>query len=103
MLYYLENTKLTKCKTCRHSRYKLMTGRGRTLVSQKKNLDTLQSHIDCRILFISPKTTEHITWHQSHDTVDAVIIHPSNGETWKHFNNLHPQFLVDTKHMHLGL
>ena len=36
MLYYLENTKLTECRTYEHSHYKLMTGRGRTLVSQKK-------------------------------------------------------------------
>ena len=36
MLYYLENIKLTECRTCRHSCYKHMTDRGRTLVAHKK-------------------------------------------------------------------
>jgi hypothetical protein len=36
MLYYLENVELTKCMTCRHSRYKPKTSRGKTLVAYKK-------------------------------------------------------------------
>jgi len=36
MLYYLENTELTECMTCGHSRYKPRTGRGKTLVAYKK-------------------------------------------------------------------
>jgi hypothetical protein len=47
MLYYLENTELTKCMTYGHSRYKTKTGRGKTIMAYK-NLDTSQSHLDCR-------------------------------------------------------
>jgi hypothetical protein len=36
MLYYLENTELTEYKTYKHARYKLRTGRGRTLVAYRK-------------------------------------------------------------------
>jgi hypothetical protein len=36
MLFYLENVKLTECRTCEHSRYKPITGRGKTLVAHKK-------------------------------------------------------------------
>jgi len=32
MFYYLENAELTECMTCGHSRYKPITGRGKTLV-----------------------------------------------------------------------
>jgi hypothetical protein len=45
MLYYLENTELTECRTCEHSRYKSMIGRER-LLSNIENLDTSQSHLD---------------------------------------------------------
>ena len=31
MFYYLENAELTECMTCGHSRYKPITGRGKTL------------------------------------------------------------------------
>jgi len=33
---------------------------------------------------MSPRTTEHMTWHQSHDAVDGMMVHPSN----KHGNPL---------------
>jgi len=36
MLYYLENAEMTECMTCGHSRYKPITGRGKTLVAYKK-------------------------------------------------------------------
>jgi hypothetical protein len=39
MLYYRENTKLTKCKPYGHSHYKTRTGRWRTLVAHKKSPD----------------------------------------------------------------
>jgi len=31
---------------------------------------------------MSPRTAEHMTWHQSHDAVDRVMVHPSDGEAW---------------------
>ena len=40
MLYYLENTKSTECRTCEHSRYKTINDRGRTLIAHKKNINT---------------------------------------------------------------
>ena len=59
MLYYLENTELTECRTCVHTRYKIRTGRGRTLIIKSElveeelllhieNLDTYQSLLDCK-------------------------------------------------------
>jgi hypothetical protein len=74
MLYYLENTELIEYRTYGHSRYKPMTDRVRTLVTYRKLIyfpitSTLQR------LFMSPKTIEHIIWHQSHDVVDGVMVH----------------------------
>ena len=47
MLYYLKNTELTKCITYMHARYKPIIGRGELLL-HIKNLDTFQSHLDCK-------------------------------------------------------
>jgi hypothetical protein len=79
-----------------HSCYKFMTSRGRSLITHKKlryfpNLPRLQR------LFMSPKTVEHMTWHQSHDVVDRVMVHPFDGEAWKYFNSIYPQFSVEIK------
>ena len=76
MLYYLENTELTECRIYGYSRYKPMTNKGRTFVAHRKTRYFL---ITPRLqkLFMSLKTVER---HQSHDVVDGVMVHPSNGE-----------------------
>jgi len=102
MLYYLENTELTECKTCGHSRYKPIIGRGKTLVAYKK-LRYIQITPRLQRLFMLPKTAEHMTWHQSHDAVDRVMMHPSDGEAWKHFNSVHPHFLAESRNVRLRL
>jgi len=52
---------------------------------------------------MSPRTVEHMTWHQSHDAVDGVMVHRSDGEAWKHFNSVHPHFSAESRNMRLGL
>jgi hypothetical protein len=44
---------------------------------------------------MSPRIAEHMTWHQSHDAIDGVMVYPSNGEAWKHFNSVHPLFQLN--------
>jgi hypothetical protein len=102
MLYYLENTELTECMTCGHSRYKPRTGRGKTLVAYKK-LRYFPITPRLQRLFMSPRTAEHMTWHQSHDAIDGVMVHPSDGEAWKHFNSMHPHFSAESRNVRLGL
>jgi hypothetical protein len=93
---------MSECMTCGHSRYKPRTGRGKTLVAYKKLRYFL---ITSRLqrLFMSPRTAEHMTWHQSHDAVDGVMVHPSDGEAWKHFNSVHPHFSAESRNMRLRL
>jgi len=102
MLYYLENAKLTECMTCEHSHYKPRISRGKTLVGYKK-LRYFPITPRLQRLFMSPRIVEHMTWHQSHDAVDGVMVHPSDDEAWKHFNSVHPHFLVESRNVHLGL
>jgi len=52
---------------------------------------------------MSPRTVEHMTWHQAHDTIDGVMVHPSNSEVWKLFNSVHPQFSAKSRNVRLGL
>jgi hypothetical protein len=52
---------------------------------------------------MSPRTAEHMTWHQSHYAVDGVTVHPSDGEAWKHFNSVHPHFSAELRNVHLRM
>jgi len=102
MLYYLKNAELTECMTCGHSRYKPRTGRVKTLMAYKK-LRYFPITPRLQMLFMSPRTAEHMTWHQSHHAVDGVMVYPSDGEAWKHFNSVHPHFSAESRNVRLGL
>jgi len=44
-----------------------------------------------------------MTWHQSHNVVDEVMVHPFDGEVWQHFNSVHSHFSTESRNVHLGL
>jgi hypothetical protein len=60
MLYYLENTESTKCRTCGHSCYKPKNSRGRTLIATKK-LRYFSITPKLQRLFMSSNIVKHIT------------------------------------------
>jgi hypothetical protein len=99
MLYYLENTDLTEYKTCRHACYKPTTGKGRTLIAYRKLRHFLIT-LRLQRLFMFSKTDEHMTWHHLNDIVDGVMVYPSNGEAYKYFNKVYPQFLIESRNIH---
>ena len=35
--------------------------------------------------------------------VDGVMVHPSDGEAWKRFNSVHPDFSAESRNVRLGL
>jgi hypothetical protein len=89
ILYYNENTDLIECKTCGHARYKLRTGRGRTLVAHKKlRYFSITSRL--QRLFMSPKTDDHMTRHHSYNVMDRVMVKLFDIEVWKQFNRMCP-------------
>jgi len=38
-----------------------------------------------------------------HTRCYGVMAHPSDGEVWKHFNRVHPQFSLESNNVRLGL
>ena len=103
MLYYLENTELIECMTCEHSRYKPRTGKGKILVAYKKKLRYVSVTPRLQMLFMSSRTAEHMTWHQSYDAVDRMMVHHFDIEACKHINSVHSHFLVESRNVRLGL
>ena len=60
------------------------------LLSHAKYLDTFHSYLDYRDYFCHQKLLS-TCYDNIDDVVDRVMVHPSNGEAWEHFNNLLPQ------------
>ncbi|KAL0462260.1 UNVERIFIED_CONTAM: hypothetical protein Slati_0113600 [Sesamum latifolium] len=54
-------------------------------------------------LYASNTTSEHMSWHATHETESGVMYHPSDAEAWKHFNETHPDFALEPRNVRLGL
>ncbi|KAL0354159.1 UNVERIFIED_CONTAM: hypothetical protein Sangu_0997200 [Sesamum angustifolium] len=56
-----------------------------------------------RKLYSSRETTEHMTWHATHQTDEGSICHPFDAEAWKHFDWMYPDFAEELCNIRLGL
>ncbi|KAJ8749973.1 hypothetical protein K2173_013888 [Erythroxylum novogranatense] len=54
-------------------------------------------------LYASDVTASHMRWHAEHEQEDRVMTHPSDALAWKHFNDTHVEFAVDSRNVRLGL
>ena len=69
------------------------------LLSYVENVDTSQSHLEYKGYSCHQKLLS--TWHHSYNSVDGVMVNPSNGEAWKYLNGVHPW--LNLRNMHLKL
>jgi hypothetical protein len=54
-------------------------------------------------LFMSQCTAHNMRWHAESRTKDDVLRHLVDGQAWKLFNNLYPNFSSDSRNIRLGL
>jgi Transposase family tnp2 len=53
---------------------------------------------------MSPTTAENMWWHKEGvRDKEGVMVHPVDGEAWKHFNSKYPEFAAETRNVCLGL
>ena len=83
-----------RAQNCRYAQYKPRIAKEKTLFTYRKLKYFL---ITSRLqrLFMSLKTIEYKTWHHSYDLVNGVIVHSFNGEAWKQFYSVYPQFSIE--------
>ncbi|GLT26241.1 hypothetical protein SLA2020_013230 [Shorea laevis] len=104
-LYYDEQSKnLTACPVCGESRYE---SRNMLAIRQKnvprKCLWYMPITPRLQRLYMSKKTTEHMTWHLKCCEDADEVIHPAGIEAWKHFDETHPTFAEEPRNARLGL
>jgi hypothetical protein len=52
---------------------------------------------------MSEHTVHYMRWHAENRTRDGVLRHPADGEAWRSFDILHPDFMADSRNVWLGL
>ncbi|XP_020963472.1 uncharacterized protein LOC110265062 [Arachis ipaensis] len=54
-------------------------------------------------LFLCSKIAESLRWHDEHRSKDGKLRHPADGQSWKDFDRLHPDFAKESRNIRLGL
>ncbi|XP_075109941.1 uncharacterized protein LOC107801371 isoform X1 [Nicotiana tabacum] len=54
-------------------------------------------------LFMCSKTVEHMRWHAEDSNKDGIMRHPRDGEAWKRFDTIFPEFASNPRNVRLGL
>jgi len=54
-------------------------------------------------MYASTQTAGDMTWHYENKTTNGVLRHPCDGEAWKHFDRVYPDFSIEARNVRLGL
>ncbi|KAF3639757.1 putative triacylglycerol lipase 1-like [Capsicum annuum] len=54
-------------------------------------------------MFLIANSAPHMRWHSENRRPTGVMCHPSDGETWKHFDATYPDFTAVPRNIRLGL
>ncbi|KAL6206484.1 hypothetical protein ACLB2K_023732 [Fragaria x ananassa] len=92
---------LHACPVCHTDRYKLTPAGNRKPVKVLRYFpltDRLER------LYMSSHTAEAMRWHADRELHDEdTLIHPADGEAWKHIDREFPHFASEVRNVRLGL
>lgn len=105
MLFYKEDEDKTSCHICGQSRYKPQrrgSAKRKTNVPWKV-LRYMPLIPRLQRLYSSKDTAEAMRWHKECPREDGVLVHPSDGEAWKHFDAAYPDYSAECRNVRLGI
>ncbi|XP_062094679.1 uncharacterized protein LOC133800665 [Humulus lupulus] len=96
-LFYGENANAVSCPVCKSSRYV------RNQIPHKR-LRWFPIKARLKRMFSSKHTSKDMRWHKEVRKNEAGILrHPADGDAWKHFDNVYPDFAADSRSVRMGL
>ena len=104
MIYYKENSELRECIFCNAPRY--MDGNANASRSKEvpfKRMFYLPIIPRLQRLYASNQSASHMRWHHECRKDPNVLRHPSDGQAWKHFDDVYPDFAAESRNVRLGL
>ncbi|CAM8892135.1 unnamed protein product [Rhodiola kirilowii] len=106
MIYYAEDESLTNCRFCAEARFQSSAFSGSSShYSRVARSSMFYLEIIPRLqrLFMMQSTAQHMSWHALGGRDPNTMVHPSDGESWKHFDSCYPDFAAETRNVRLGL
>ncbi|XP_060170525.1 uncharacterized protein LOC132601463 [Lycium barbarum] len=105
MLFWKDNEKVDNCSVCGTSRWKSV-GDASTNSRSKipaKVLRYFPLKPRLQRIFMCSETAVAMRWHANERPNDGNLRHPADGEAWKDFDRLYPDFSRDPRNVRLGL
>jgi hypothetical protein len=109
MLFWKGNKDLDSCIVCGESKWKddnHLDEDGEPMSSRKKHplkmLRWFPVIPQLHRLFMSEHTVPYRWWHAEGRTRDGVWRHPADGEAWRSFDIVHPDFMADSRNVRFG-
>ncbi|XP_047341596.1 uncharacterized protein LOC124945211 [Impatiens glandulifera] len=98
MLFWRDEIELESCKFCNDPRYNGICHQRKP----NKQLFYLPLAPRLQRLYASHVMASHMTWHAHHRTEHGLMCHPSDGDTWKSFDQAYPDFSQEVRNVRLG-
>ena len=102
MLFWKDAENEETCRFCKKDRFRPTKRLGRKRVAYRQ-MFYLPISDRFKRLYQSKSTAVHMRWHAEHLTRDKEMSHPSDGEAWKHFQEVFPDFAKESRNIYLGL
>ncbi|XP_071689874.1 uncharacterized protein [Rutidosis leptorrhynchoides] len=117
MLYWKENKDKIKCDVCQTSRYKQINNdsENESTTEVDNDGDYKAKKVGAKVLryfpliprlqrlFMSPKTTGSMRWHEESHTKDGRLRYPADSPAWKTFDYENKEFAKEPRNVRLGL
>ncbi|XP_054778391.1 uncharacterized protein LOC129286454 [Prosopis cineraria] len=105
ILYYGDAIKDKSCRFCKEPRFKeerVRKGRINKEIPAKQ-MWYLPLVPRLQRLFSSNATAKYMSWHIDKHHEEGVLSHPSDGSSWKHFDQAYLEFASEPRNVRLGL
>ncbi|XP_010550812.1 PREDICTED: uncharacterized protein LOC104821593 [Tarenaya hassleriana] len=102
MIFWKESNQLDNCRFCGAERYKAKKSGQRNRVPYKR-MFYLPIKDRLRRLYESHQLASHMRWHAEHTSDPENMSHPSDGDAWKNFNEVYPNFASEHRNVYLCL
>ncbi|CAK8535758.1 unnamed protein product [Lathyrus sativus] len=104
MLYYKDDSKLFVCTFCNALRYiPRKTGMGKYKDILVKKMFYFPIIPRLQRLYASTESAAEMRWNHMNKNSSNILRHPSDGKSWKYFDDVYPDFAREPRNVRSGL
>ncbi|XP_052627045.1 uncharacterized protein LOC128133587 [Lactuca sativa] len=100
-LFWKENGSMKNCLICKESRWVDTTTKGKKVPQKVLRYFPVTPRL--RRMYSSRFTAKDMSWHNTGRSIDGMMYHPVDGNSWQDFDQRYPEFAKEPRNVRLGL